>query len=475
MFYFAWKLILDFDMRSYFGFLVAYVVAFGFIPLEAKEGTPNFVVILSDDQSWVGSSVQMDPANADTRSDFLRTPQMERMSRMGMRFTQGYAPAPYCCPTRRSLVVGQTPARHIYQKDQPGWVKTFRQSLSLPRMLKLADPDYRTAHFGKWDFRFDDVSPEQMGYDVSDGLTGNDTGGGKGDRRAGPSDDPKLVDTLTRRAGRFIERHAQSGQPFFLQVSHYAVHLDIFYRKSTLERTRQWEPGRRHTLPKFAAMTSDVDHAIGQLLDRIESLDLLENTYVFFMSDNGGRLTMPGKKRGKLPRNYPLHDGKGSMYEGGLRVPFMVLGPGIEAGEICRVPVTGLDLLPTIAELAGFKGALPETLDGGSMVSLLRAGGRGKVERRQPFLIFHQAGARVAQSALRQGDYKIVKHWADDRVELFNLAEDLSEQENIAAENQKRCNEMERSLDLFLESVDALTQRNTTKAKQRDLFAQPEP
>lgn len=453
--------------------LVACWFAFGVALLQANENTPNFVLIISDDQSWVGSSVLMDPVNPETRSDYLRTPQMERMSRMGMRFTQGYAPAPYCCPTRRSLVVGQTPARHIYQKDQPGWATVFRESLSLPRMLKIANADYQTAHFGKWDSRFDDVTPEQMGYDVSDGLTGNGTGGGKGDKDAGASDDPKLVESLTRRAETFMEKHAKSGKPFFVQVSHYAVHLDIFYRKSTLNRARQWKPGRRHTLPKFAAMTSDVDQAIGQLLDRIEALGLLENTYVFFMSDNGGRLTMPGKKSGSLPRNFPLHEGKGSMYEGGLRVPFMVLGPGIEAGAISRVPVTGLDLLPTMAELAGFDGVLPEVLDGGSMVSVLREVGKGKVERRQPFLIFHQAGARVAQSALRQGDFKIVKHWAEDRVELFNLAEDLSEQKNLADENQKRCNEMERSLDRFLESVGALTERNTTKAKQRDMFAEP--
>ena len=455
--------------------LVACFIAFGVSLLEAKENTPNFVVILSDDQSWVGSSVLMDPVDPETRSDYLRTPQMERMSRMGMRFTQGYAPAPYCCPTRRSLVVGQTPARHIYQKDQPGWAKTFRESLSLPRMLKLADPDYRTAHFGKWDSRFDNVTPEQMGYDVSDGLTGNGTGGGKGDKDAGASDDPKLVDSLTRRAGSFLEKHVKSGQPFFVQVSHYAVHLDIFYRKSTLERASQWKPGRRHTLPKFAAMTSDVDQAIGQLLDRIESLGLSENTYVFFMSDNGGRLTMPGQKKGTLPRNYPLHEGKGSMYEGGLRVPFMVVGPGIEAGAISHVPVTGLDIFPTIAELAGFDGELPEVLDGGSMLSVLREAGLGRVERRQPFLIFHQAGARKAQSALRQGDYKIVKHWAENRVELFNLSEDLSEQQDLAAENQKKCTEMERSLDHFLQSVDALTERNTTKDEQRAMFAEPAP
>ena len=461
--------------QHYMIWFVACFFVFGMSWLEAKEKSPNFVVVLSDDQSWVGSSVLMDPANPETRSDYLRTPQMERMSRMGMRFTQGYAPAPYCCPTRRSLVVGQMPARHIYQKDQPGWAKSYRESLSLPRMLKLADANYRTAHFGKWDSRFDNVTPEQMGYDLSDGLTGNGTGGGKGDSNAGASDDPKLVDSLTRRAESFIETHAKSGQPFFVQVSHYAVHLDIFYRESTLERARQWEPGRRHTMPEFAAMTSDVDQAIGKLLDHIEALGLLENTYVFFMSDNGGRLTMPGQDGGTLPRNYPLHEGKGSMYEGGLRVPFMVLGPGIEAGAISRVPVTGLDLFPTIAELAGFDRPLPEVVDGGSMVSVLRGSGQGKVERRLPFLVFHQAGARKAQSALRQGDYKIVKHWAENRVELFDLAEDLAEQRDLAKQNQEKCSEMERSLDQFLQAVGALTQRNTTKDEQRAMFNASEP
>ena len=163
------------------------------------------------------------------------------------------------------------------------------------------------------------------------------------------------------------------------------------------------------------------------------------------------------------------------MYEGGLRVPFMVVGPGIEAGAISHVPVTGLDIFPTIAELAGFDGELPEVLDGGSMLSVLREAGLGRVERRQPFLIFHQAGARKAQSALRQGDYKIVKHWAENRVELFNLSEDLSEQQDLAAENQKKCTEMERSLDHFLQSVDALTERNTTKDEQRAMFAEPAP
>ena len=345
---------------------------------------------------------------------------------MGMRFTRGYSPAPFCCPTRRSLLIGQTPARHIYQKDQENWTKNYRRQLSLPQMLKQADPKYRTAHFGKWDSRSDEVSPEEMGYDISDGTTGNGTGGSKGSGGPAAKDDPKLVFGITKRACDFIERESTAGNPFFVQVSHYAVHLDIFFRQQSLDAARDWKPGKKHTMPEFAALTSDVDTAIGQLLDKIASLGLRDNTYIFFMSDNGGRLAMPGQKGKQLPRNHPLRAGKGSMYEGGLRVPFMAIGPGIQAGSVSRVPVTGLDLFPTIAELAGYGKSLPSSLDGGSLTEVLRNRGHGTVSRQHPFLIFHQAVTRTPQTALMQGDYKLVKTWQRNRL-VMSSARRLAE------------------------------------------------
>lgn len=160
---------------------------------ENKRPSPNFVVILTDDQSWVGSSVLMDPGDERTRSDYYRTPHIERLAKMGMRFTQGYSSAPFCCPTRRSLLIGQTPARHIYQKDQENWPKEYRKQLTIPQMLKRANPEYMTAHFGKWDFRFDNVTPEEMGYDVSDGYTGNFTGGAKDTGGPKAVEDPKKL------------------------------------------------------------------------------------------------------------------------------------------------------------------------------------------------------------------------------------------------------------------------------------------
>ena len=435
--------------------------------IDQQSPPPNFVLIVTDDQSWVGTSVLMDATDSQSRSDYYRTPNIERLADMGMRFTRGYSPAPFCCPTRRSLLIGQTPARHIYQEDQENWTKKYRQQLSLPQMLKRANADYRTAHFGKWDLRFDGVSPEDMGYDVSDGKTGNGTGGNKGTGGPAARDDPKLVFGITQRTCDFIEQESAAGNPFFVQVSHYAVHLDIFFKKQSLDAAVDWEPGKKHTMAEFAAMTSDVDTGIGQLLDKIEALGLRDNTYIFFMSDNGGRLKMPGQQRQLLPRNHPLREGKGSMYEGGLRVPFIAIGPDIEAGGVSRVPVTGLDLFPTIAELAGYNDPLPKSLDGGSMTGVLRNRGRGTVTREHPFLLFHQAVARNAQTAIIQGNHKLVKTWQSDRLELFDLAADQDESNDLSTSHVSKAQELHALMVEFLQDVGAETRKTTSKSRQR--------
>ena len=431
----------------------------------ALAASPNFVVILTDDQSWVGSSLLIKPDDPRTKSDYFKTPNIERLASMGTSFTQGYAPAPYCCPTRRSILIGQTPARHIYQKDQRNWTSNYRKQLSIPQMLKQANPAYRTAHFGKWDMRFDDVTPEEMGYDVSDGLTGNGTGGGKGSGGPSVQEDPKLIWGITERTGTFMEDQTSAGHPFFVQVSHYAVHLDIFYREKSLNEARTWKKGKKHSMPEFAAMTSDVDTGIGLLLDKIHDLGIENETYVFFLSDNGGRTGIPGQDDPEIHRNDPLRDGKGSVYEGGVRVPFIVIGPDIENQGISHVPVTGLDILPTIADLVGYAKPLPKALDGGSLKSVLMNGGRGEVKRNNPFLIFHQAVARSAESSLILGNYKLVKTWDRNRLELFDISKDIGEAKDLSKQIEAKTNELHQLMVNFLQEVGAETRKVGSKAE----------
>jgi len=422
-----------------------------------KPSQPNFIVILSDDQSWVGTSQRMIPGNPQTASDYLRTPNIERLAARGMIFSSGYSPAPFCCPTRRSLQVSQTPARHEYQQDREGWPPVYRQQLNIPRMLKAADPRYRAAHFGKWDHRYDNVSPADQGYDVSDGLTSNATGTGRDAGDAVLHADPKRVVSVTDRACAFLEEQAREARPFYLQVSHYAVHLAIQHSEAAMERTKSIMPGKKHNLVTFAAMTDDLDAGIGRLMEKVRALGLLDNTYVFFLSDNGGRTSLPGSKDLGLGLNHPLRGGKAGLYEGGIRVPFIVLGPGVKPGSVSDVPVTGLDFLPTMAELAGYQPALPVTIDGGSMTAVLRNAGVGEVKRQRPYLIFHQAYDRNAQSALRWGDFKLVKTWKTGKLELFDLSKDLSEANDLSVEMPEKTKELDQTLSAFLTQVKATT------------------
>ncbi len=428
-----------------------------------KKDSPNFIVILTDDQSWVGTSYLADPSDPRTQSDYYQTPNMDRLAQMGMLFTNGYSPAPYCCPTRKSITIGQTPAKHEYQRDRINWTKNFRKQLSIPQMLKRTNPNYRTAHFGKWDARYDEVTPEEMGYDFSDGLTGNNTGGGKTSIKWPVAlDDPKLIFSLTERAGKFMEKQVRNGNPFYLQVSHYAVHLGITYRQQTLEKYQGLNPGDKHHISEFAAMTEDLDTSVGILLDKVKELGLMDNTYIIFLSDNGGRNSQPIGGEQKVHRNFPLRDGKGSMYEGGIRVPFVVAGPGVKTNSVSNVPVTGLDILPTLADLAGYKEKLPEVLDGGSFKSVIQNEGNGEVQRNLHYFIFHHAVNRKAQSAIREGNFKLVKTWKENRLELFDLSKDLSEANDLSEKMPEKTKELHEKLVEFLTKVDAET-RQTKK------------
>ena len=427
---------------------------------------PNFIVILSDDQSWVGSSVQIKPDDPRSRSDYYLTSHLERMASMGMRFTQGYAPAASCCPTRRALQTGQFPARHEYSADRTGWTAAYREQLNIPRMLKETDERYVTAHFGKWDHRYDEISPAQQGYDFSDGNTGNGTGGSKNTGGPAAMPDPKRIDTITDKALHFITRNQYRNKPFFLQLSHYAVHLDVFCNQQTLEEVRKRSPGQKHTMPEFAAMTADMDAGVGRILDRLIELDMLNNTWVIFLSDNGGRNSIPNAPPSQEHLNSPLRDGKHSFYEGGIRVPFIVLGPGVEHGSVSEVVVSGVDVLPTLADLAGYSKPLPDDVDGGSFRTVLQNAGVGEIQRRRPYLVFHQGVERKVQSAIRLRNYKLVKTWQQERLELFDLDRDIGETNDLSNAMESKTRELHSLLTDFLTEVDADIGARRRKARR---------
>jgi arylsulfatase A-like enzyme len=267
-----------------------------------------------------------------------------------------------------------------------------------------------TAHLGKWDHRFDEPDPSTLGYDVSDGATGNGEGNVGAKKRNGRMDksalnsvtDPKLIFDLTSRARDFMEEQVEAGKPFFLQLSHYAVHLSVFYRQATYDEVLEWQKGEKHFIPSFAAMLKDLDDGVGLLRQHIRDLGIEDNTYIIFMSDNGGRPTQrleDGEVRERV--NFPLSAGKHSVYEGGIRVPF------------------GVDILPTIADIVGSDLELGD-IDGGSFKEVLY-GRSDTVTRQRPFLVFHDKSGNPksveenadSETALLQGDFKLIKTWKD--------------------------------------------------------------
>ena len=227
-----------------------------------KNNSPNFIVILVDDQGWNGTSVQMLDVLPLSKSDYHQTPNLEKLADRGMRFSSAYASAPVCSPSRYTIQFGQTPARlRMIRVGMNTNHINHTTPLTIPKLLKEINSKYKTAHFGKWGI---DVDPSVLGYDESDGTTGNKDGGFdyknyKKTWSNNISGDPKKMFSTTTRAIDFIERQVNNNSPFFLQISHYAVHSDIMMREETLDKYQKLPKGKYQNHAGFAAMTEDLD------------------------------------------------------------------------------------------------------------------------------------------------------------------------------------------------------------------------
>ena len=430
----------------------------------------NIVLILSDDQGWTGSSVQMDSRVPASVSDLYLTPNLERLAAEGMRFSNAYAPAPNCSPTRMSIQTGKTAARlgatdiiDVVPNDQgaaglPGFFANFYvnkpllvplpisdipdEEVTIAEFLKQHDPDFATGHFGKW--HMGGGSPDRHGYDAHHGITTNSPG-----MMGMP--DPKRTAEVTDDGLAFIEERAAAQRPFFAQFSYYAVHTPVLAMPETIDRFRQMD-SRRHTNTFYAAMTEELDAGVGRILDRLDDLGILEETYVIFTSDNGGEIS------GGVTNNSPLARGKTHVWEGGIRVPLIIRGPGIAAGIESHVPAIGYDFFPTIADWVGASIPLPDNQDGGSLHDVLSNGGVGNVERNTEALIWYYGayrnGKHVApQAAMRKDNYKLVWELDSQRTYLFDLDGDLSETNDLSRFRPEVADAMHSELKGYLEDV----------------------
>lgn len=431
---------------------------------------PNIILFLTDDQGWTDTSVQMMAGRADSKSDFYQTPNLEKLAKEGMIFSSAYSPAPVCTPTRTSIQFGKTPARlrQTVVNDVIG--SDCKDEISIAEMVKSANPNYVTAHFGKWDVA-SIRRPKDVGYDISDGPMGNFHGDWRAldDRRPLPEDNPKRIFSLTKRANNFMQEQVKAGRPFYMQVSHYAVHVHHDALRETIEKylsarrmaDKNLLAGKPPGWIVYAAMIENLDTGLGMLLNKVDELGIKDNTYVIFTSDNGG-----GSGRG----NKPLKGSKANLWEGGIRVPTVVRGPAVRAGCYCDVPVAGWDFLPTIADLIGNKKPLPDGIDGGSLRPLFEKANKGKIKRGTEPLIFHYPWYdRVPMSAIRLGDYKLIKNLNTDEIRLFNLSEDIGENNDLSGSMPQKTKQLHKKLMDYLKAVNAETIEAMRQGRSKQL------
>jgi arylsulfatase A-like enzyme len=433
------------------------------LALSAQSRPWNVVLIVADDLGWADLGVY--------GSDLHQTPNLDRLAAEGLRFTQAYASAPVCTPTRAALLTGKHPARlHMTiwreasrrpPRDRPLVPPVTVSDLPLSELTLaelLQQNGYVTAHIGKWHLGDAGHYPENHGFDIHIGGThwgapqtyffpyrGNRLYGGEpryvpGLHFGRPGE--YLTDRLTDEALAVLDRVGD--RPFFLNLWHYAPHTPIEGKPELVEYYRRLiRPGLRHRNAAYAAMVHSLDEGVGRIVARLAERGLDRNTLVIFTSDNGGYIN---EFQGEVvTSNYPLRSGKGSLYEGGIRVPLIIRAPALaRPGAVSEEPVTSADLFPTVVEITA--GTAGGDIDGLSLVPLL-TGAASRLPRQELYFHYpHYYATTSPVSAVRARDWKLLEYLEDGRLELYNLARDPGEERNLAAEMPARARELAASL-----------------------------
>lgn len=472
---------------------------------QAQHERMNFLFILVDDLGWTDLGC--------FGSSFYETPNIDRLAREGMRFTDAYAACPVCSPTRASIMTGKYPARmdttDWFGAPQPDtahkhWTgkkpllparysnKMALEEVTLAETLKGAG--YRTFFAGKWHLGpTAKYWPRKQGFDINKGgwVRGGPYGPGKyfvpyGNPRL--KDGPKgehLPDRLASETIKFIE--ANRNKPFLAYLSFYSVHTPLISRKDLKQKYRAKKKTLKINGPIFgkegagkvrlvqdhavyAGMVEAMDEAVGKVLSGLEKLGLSRNTTVIFMSDNGGLST----KEGSPTSNFPLRAGKGWLYEGGIREPMMIKWPGVtSAGSVCNEPIISTDFYPTMLQIAGLEQKPMQHMDGVSLVPLIKG---DKLERGAIYWHYPHYGNQGSSpgSAVREGKWKLIEWHEDGRLELYNLEDDIGEKNNLAESHPDVKNRLYEMLKTWRKSVDAKMpspnpNRENPSAQEQDL------
>ena len=484
---------------------------------------PNVIFFLADDLGWSDLGCY--------GSRFYDTPNIDRFAKEGVRFTNAYSACHVSSPTRASIMTGKYPATLHLTDWLPGRRDFPFQRLKNPEINQhlpyeevtiaeaLKEHGYRTAIYGKWHLGEDPSNPMAHGFDVHvpDWAKGWPNGGYHSPFKLEGITDKEgdyLTDRLTDEALKFIEN--SKGHPFFLYLSHFAVHDPVEGREDLVkkyeEKLKKLPPpeGPRYILEgnpdelapinlenkgkyqnneyqdfsklsnrmskikqrqdnvQFAAMVESVDESLGRILDKLKELGLNDNTIVIFFSDNGGRSAATFRRserivtdnmldKGLSTSNLPLRGGKGWLYEGGIRVPMILKWPRHEMkGKECNIPVISIDFYPTIMEMLGLQVPEKQKVDGISIVPLLK--GEQKLDRDAIYWHFPHYSNHGMQSpggAIRSGDYKLLEYYENYSVQLFNLMEDVGEQHDISASNPEIVNKLRSKLHRWRDKVNA--------------------
>ncbi len=448
----------------------------------APADRPNVIFFLVDDMGWRDSSA--------CGSRFYKTPAMERLAKSSVRFTNAYSASPLCSPSRASIMSGQFPARHgmttawghlPIDPDLPEYQKPRKASpVLLPNskfVLELEqytmaeafrDAGYRTGFIGKWHLGVEPAYwPEHQGFEFT--FHGAPDAGPPAyfspyKFKAGTvTDGPEgeyLTDRATDEALKYI--HQKDDRPFFLCLWHWAVHGPWFAKQELIDFYAEHpDPDGRQQSPLMAAMIQSMDESLGRLLDDLEASGLDKNTVIIFTSDNGGVVKKNiGKEKVPATSNFPLRNGKTSVFEGGTRVPALIRWPGVtDQGRVEETPVMGIDCYPTLAEICGLKIKQEQVIDGVSLVPLLKG---GTLERDTLFCYFpHSFGKWSPAGAwVRQGDWKLIDVFDPSpdfpaSFELYNLSEDIGETNNLVEQYPERVAAMKRMLKQHFQDTNA--------------------